>query len=385
MQHTLVAVFDNRDSAQNAMDALLSADFSRTNVSISSSDTSAGSAGSATHDDSVGGSVKHFFSNLFGADHDDHASRYAGAVTQGHHVLTVTAQSDAEVDRASNLIEHFNPLDIDERDAGTSASAMDPSVLSTIRTGGSSLGASMQAGATGSSSYGTGSLGDSTQSGSMQRDMGEQLNDQRSAAIPVVQEELKVGKREVNRGGVRVFSRIVETPVNESVNLREEHVNVERRPVDQPISALDASAFKEQSIELRETAEEAVVQKTARVVEEVVVGKEVSQREQQINDTVRHTEVQVEQLQGASSGDDTYYRNHFASTYSTMGGNYDDYAPAYSYGSQMRSDARYQGRQWDDVESDLRSDWESRNGSASGSTWDKMKAAVRHGWDKVAH
>jgi hypothetical protein len=51
----------------------------------------------------------------------------------------------------------------------------------------------------------------------------------------------------------------------------------------------------------------------------------------------------------------------------------------------MRSDSRYQGRQWDDVESDLRSDWNTRYGSSGGSTWEKMKAAVRHGWDKVAH
>jgi uncharacterized protein (TIGR02271 family) len=384
MQHTLVAVFDNRSSAQSAMDELLSAGFSRTDVSVSSSDTTAGttagSTAATTQDEGVGSSVKHFFSNLFGDDHDEHASRYAGAVSQGHYVLTVTTQSDADVERASDAIERFNPLDIDERDAG-----MDPSMLSTVRTGGSTLGAAMQSGAAGTSSYSTGSMSTSAQAGSMQRDMGEQLNDQRTAAIPVVQEELKVGKREVERGGVRVFSRIVETPVNESVSLREEHVNVERRPVNQPISAADVAAFKEQSIELRETAEEAVVQKTARVVEEVVVGKEVSQRQETINDTVRHTEVQVEQLGASSLNDDTYYRNHFNSTYSTMGGSYDDYAPAYSYGTQMRSDARYQNRQWNDVESDLRTDWESRNGSAAGSTWENMKAAVRHGWDKVTH
>jgi uncharacterized protein (TIGR02271 family) len=227
------------------------------------------------------------------------------------------------------------------------------------------------------------SLGGTIQSGSMQRDMGEQLNDQRSTAIPVVQEELKIGKREVQRGGVRVFSRVVETPVNESVNLREEHVSVERRPVDQPISTADATAFKEQSIELREKAEEAVVQKSARVVEEVVVGKEATQRKENISDSVRHTEVQVEQLGGANLDDDSYYRKHFTSNYGTTSGNYDEYAPAYSYGTQMRSDSRYKGRQWDDVESDLRTDWEGRYGSTGGSTWEKMKAAVRHGWDKV--
>jgi uncharacterized protein (TIGR02271 family) len=389
MQHTLVAVFDNQNSAQSAMDELLSTGFSRSDVNVSSSGTTAGVGTSSglsgtTQDEGVGSSVKHFFSNLFGDDHDEHASRYAGAVSQGHYVLTITTQSDADVDRASDVIERFNPLDIDERD-GASGSAMDPAMLSSVRTGGSTLGAAMQSGAAGTSSYSTGSLSTSAQSGSLQRDMGEQLNDQSTKAIPVVQEELKVGKREVERGGVRVFSRIVETPVNESVNLREEHVSVERRPVDQPISAADVAAFKEQSIELRETAEEAVVQKTARVVEEVVIGKETTQRQETINDTVRHTEVQVEQLGASSSNDDTYYRNHFNSTYSTMGGSYDDYAPAYSYGTQMRGDARYQGRQWNDVESDLRTDWESRNGSATGSTWEKMKAAVRHGWDKVAH
>jgi uncharacterized protein (TIGR02271 family) len=234
------------------------------------------------------------------------------------------------------------------------------------------------------------SLGGTIQTGSMQRDMGEQLNEQRSTAIPVVQEDLQVGKREVQRGGVRVFSRVVETPVNESLNLREEHVSVERRPVDQPISPSDATAFKEQSVELRETAEVPVVQKTARVVEEVLVAKEVTQRQENIQDTVRRTEVEVENLgadrtsmRGSSMDDDSYFRQDWQTNYSSLGGSYDDYAPAYRYGSQMRSDTRYRNRNWDDVESDLRSDWDSRYGSSGSSTWEKMKAAVRRGWDKV--
>jgi uncharacterized protein (TIGR02271 family) len=235
------------------------------------------------------------------------------------------------------------------------------------------------------------SLGGTIQSGqSLQRDTalsGTQGRD--SKAIPVVEEQLNVGKREVQRGGVRVFSRVVETPVNESVSLREEHVNVERRPVDRPISTNDASAFKEQSIELRETAEEAMVQKSARVVEEVLVNKEVSQRKEEIKDTVRHTEVQVENLAGNASmrasgsalDDDTYYRNDWESKYTTSGGSYDDYAPAYRYGTESRS--KYKGRDWDDVESDLRSDWDTRYGKSGVSTWEKMKAAVRHGWDRM--
>jgi hypothetical protein len=163
--------------------------------------------------------------------------------------------------------------------------------------------------------------------------------------------------------------------------LREEHVDVQRRAVDQPISSADATAFKEQTIEMRETAEEAVVQKSARVVEEVTIGKEVNQRQENITDTVRHTEVEVERLGGTNLDDDSYYRNHYQSNLASSGGAYDDYAPAYTYGSQMRG--QYAGRQWDDVESDLRTNWESRNTGGGASTWEKMKAAVRHGWDRM--
>jgi uncharacterized protein (TIGR02271 family) len=456
------------------MDELLASGFSRTDVNVSSADPTGqtdslsgsssmgtSSADSGSHDEGIGASIKHFFTGLFGSDNDEHASRYAGAVTRGHHVLTLTTQSEPEVERAADVIERFGPIDIDERhDLSGSASSMDPAMLAAGASGGSSLSSSsMQSGSSGSmgsSSYSSGSmsgetgernsfatqdlndpvpkgqtyqepmggsmrggdslqaggsrdtniggntldmstgstlqggsslqgssdasLGGTIQTGSMQRDMGEQLNEQRSTAIPVVQEELKVGKREVQRGGVRVFSRVVETPVNESVSLREEHVNVERRPVDQPISTADSTAFKEQSIEMRERAEEAVVQKSARVVEEVVVGKEATQRQENISDTVRHTEVQVEQL---GRDNDDFFRKDWQSNYSSLGGSYDDYAPAYQYGNQMRSDARYQNRNWDDVESDLRSDWDTRYGSGGASTWEKMKAAVRRGWDKI--
>ena len=119
------------------------------------------------------------------------------------------------------------------------------------------------------------------------------------------------------------------------------------------------------------------MQKTARVVEEVVVGKEVSQREQHISDSVRRTEVEIEQL---TPEDDNYYRSHWSSNYATAGGSYDDYAPAYQYGTTMRRSDSYRGRNWDEIEPTLRSDWEARN---PGSTWEKIKAAVRHGWDRL--
>ncbi|MCS0615061.1 DUF2382 domain-containing protein [Massilia kyonggiensis] len=386
MQHTLVAVFDNRSDAQNAMDELLASGFTRDNVYVSSADlsgttTTTGTTLGTTHEEGVGASIRHFFENLFGSDNDEHATRYSSAVTAGQHVLTLTTTSEPEVERAADVIERFGPIDIDERHdlsgnaASLGTSAYQPQSSSTLQAG------SMQSGTqVGNLS---GSLSDSTlRSDSLQRDTAvERTGDK--AAIPVVQEEVRVGKRQVERGGVRVFSRMVETPVNETVSLREEHVSVERRPVDQPINPADVAALKDQTIELRETAEEAVVQKSARVVEEVVVGKEVSQRQENIQDTVRHTEVEVQPLQGSALDDDTYYRNDWQTNYASLGGTYDDYAPAYRYGNEMRRDARYQGRNWDDVESDLRSDWDTRYGSSGSSTWERMKAAVRSGWNRM--
>ncbi len=73
-------------------------------------------------------------------------------------------------------------------------------------------------------------------------------------AIPVVEEELQVGKREVERGGVRVESRVSERPVEEQVHLREEHVHVERRPVDRPVGDAE-NLFREGTLEVSERAE----------------------------------------------------------------------------------------------------------------------------------
>ena len=376
MQHTLVAVFDNRTDAQNAQAQLLSSGFSRENVRLSGSDTgSTTTTTSADTDTGFGSGIKNFFSDLFGSD-NDHVNRYEGAVTRGQHVITLTADSLEEVERAADIVEGFGPVDIDEHSAG-------------MGTGGALLSGS-QSGMSSSSM----SAQSSTQQGSLQRDTTMQTNrtgatqSGATQSIPVVEEQLQVGKREVQRGGVRIFSRVVETPVNETIGLREEHVDVQRRQVNQPISPADATAFKEQTIEMRESAEEAVVEKSARIVEEVTIGKQVNERQEQITDTVRRTEVDVERLggdklRGSDDDRDAYYRSHFQSNYGSAGGAYEDYAPAYGYGSQMRSDSRYKDRMWDDVESDLRTDWETRNAGRAGTTWERMKAAVRHGWDRM--
>ncbi|HEU4597591.1 MAG TPA: YsnF/AvaK domain-containing protein [Pyrinomonadaceae bacterium] len=115
--------------------------------------------------------------------------------------------------------------------------------------------------------------------------------------IPVVEEELQVGKREVERGGVRVQKRVTETPVEEEVRLREEHVNVERFDTDYTFHGHESEAFKESLIEIKEAYEELVVNKKARVVEEVVINKETEEHTETVRETLRRTDVEVEPLE----------------------------------------------------------------------------------------
>jgi uncharacterized protein (TIGR02271 family) len=358
MENTVVGVYDNKSQAQSAMNELLASGFSRNSVQMNPEHMPAAAGKADTGD--TGHGIGHFFRSLFGMDNADNSPDvYSEAVRRGSVVLVVAVDTDDERDRAMEAMNRYDPVDIDERatqwrSQGWSAFDASAPVLTDaeILQERSRHAASAAAAASASRT-------------------------EAEAKIPVVQEELKVGKREVQRGGVRVYQRVKETPVQENVQLREEHVKVERHPVDQPASEADLAAFKEGSVEMRETAEEPVIEKTARVVEEVVVAKEVTQETASISDTVRSTEVEVEQI---SAADDADYRRHWQTAYGSSGGRYEDYDAAYRYGSQLAGTERYKTGRWDDIEPDVRKDWEARN---PGSAWDKFKDAVRYAMDRV--
>jgi uncharacterized protein (TIGR02271 family) len=365
MENTVVGVYDSYAQAQNALNELLTEGFSRTDVQLSPD--SEANVASNSNDTPQGSTIGNFFRSLFGMeDERDTRDVYAEAVRRGSCVLTVHAADDDQLDRATEIMNRYDPIDIDERSshwrtAGWSnydetAPMLTDSEIEKERT---MYGLGRTENVTSELKPAAGSTGAGTR-------------------IPVVEEELRVGKREVQRGGVRIYSRIRETPVNESVTLREEHVRVERHAVDQPASEADLAAFKEGTVEMRETAEEPVVSKIARVVEEVVVGKDVTQETANINDTVRSTDVEVEQL-GAT--DDADFRSHWQRAYGQAGGRYEDYDAAYRYGSTMAGDsARSQTYRWEDAEPEMRRNWES---SHPESTWEKVKDAVRYGAEKV--
>lgn len=117
-----------------------------------------------------------------------------------------------------------------------------------------------------------------------------QQKQEQQKSVPVVEEQVSIGKRKVLRGGVRVTSKVSERPVEETVKLREETVEVEKNEADRKLSPEEAEkAFKEQAVELAETAEEAVISKEARVVGEVSLNKSAAEREETVQATARRT------------------------------------------------------------------------------------------------
>ena len=116
-------------------------------------------------------------------------------------------------------------------------------------------------------------------------------------SLQLAEERLDIGKRVVNRGTTRVRRFVVETPVEEQVNLRDERVTVERRAVTGG-SVVANPDFAERTIEATEMSEEAVVSKVARVKEEITLRKQAADRTETVRETLRHEEVEIEQVPG---------------------------------------------------------------------------------------
>jgi stress response protein YsnF len=198
---------------------------------------------------------------------DEDAHLYAEGLGRGHSMLVIQANA-GEHDRIMKVLERFNPIDIDDH-----AAKWRNSGWSGVHPGKAAWDVRRQ-----SSTAGTTKAAAATE---------EQV-------IPVYEEELKVGKRAVEQGPVRVRVYTVERPVQEGLTLREERVAVERRPVDRPISGMPDQAFQERTVDVTTHREEPVIAKEARVKEEIRVRKEADQRTETVRDKVRRTEVEVE-------------------------------------------------------------------------------------------
>lgn len=289
----VTAFFDSRTDAEEAISRLHMAGIARDGIRLTPRDQDAGTSG-ATGTQSfpeASNSLWQSLQDLFLPDEDRHT--YAEGLRRGGYLVSVNA-SDADYERVIDILDDEGTIDIDER-----ASAWRSEGWSESSTSGVSLTetANLTPGLSGTSgttpSAGSGQGATATAMPSERVSGGDEV-------IPVAEEQLHVGKRDVSHGRVRVRSYVVEKPVSEQVSLRQEHVDVERRPVSGTTQAgsISGDPFQERTIEVEERGEEAVVSKEARVVEEVVVRKDAEQRTETISDTVRRTEVDVEDERG---------------------------------------------------------------------------------------
>jgi len=288
MAQTVIGIFRNETEARNAASQLIANGFSEDNVDVSkgssSGSTSTSTSTSLDTSNEHESGISKFFQNLFGTDNDE-SDRYTRVAERGS-VVTVHASSASEAESVATLLDQYGAIDVDDQDNQFNSGGPNYSGTTGSDLSGTSgiLGASGltgTTGVTGGTDYSSTNLNTTDNTGKV---------------IPIIEESLQVGKKEVETGGVRLRSRIVEKPVEESLRLREERVRVERKAVDRPASESDLTNFQEGTIEMTESAEIPVVSKEARIVEEISLGKEVEHREETIRDTVRKTEVDIENL-----------------------------------------------------------------------------------------
>ena len=293
---TLTALYDTRGAAETARDQLVERGVSMEAISIRGveGDETAASSTNTAEDRGFWASL----SDLFMPDEDRYT--YAEGVKRGGYLLSARV-SDGLQEAAADILEACDPIDLDQRSetwrqggwTGYAGASADAPVRAAYGEGAglAEAGSAFESQTTTDTArqgYGEAAA---LQPAPERRDMGTNRSD--DEVIQAAEEELRVGKREVGGGRVRVRSYVTERPVEEQVELRQEHVSIERRPVDREITGAEA-AFQERTIEAVERGEEAVVSKTARVTEEIGLRKDVERETETIRDTVRKQEVEIE-------------------------------------------------------------------------------------------
>lgn len=278
MATTIVGIFDDNTQARAAVKALSEAGVKQGDIHIARNEptgegyTKYGGANSKDYDtgESIGDKISDFFGNMFGASDDptvrEESDIYAESVRRGSIAVAVNVE-DTMVDQAADILNDNGAVDVERRAA--------------------------QYRAAGYKNYDESAPAYSAEQTETEF---KSFAEQGEVALPVIEEQLNVGKRVVQRGGVRIHTHITERPVEESVTLREENVTVNRRDVNREVSDADVANFKDGEFTVTTQGEEAVVGKQSRVVEEVVVGKNVTEHEETVSDSVKRTDVEVEEI-----------------------------------------------------------------------------------------
>jgi uncharacterized protein (TIGR02271 family) len=198
--------------------------------------------------------------------------------------------------------------------------------------------------------------------------------------LEVIEEDLLVGKEQIERGRMRIYSVQSEREVTQDVSLRDETLKVHRRPVNRAVT-VNPDLFKERSFEMVEMDEIAKVGKTARVIEEVSLGKEVAEKMETIKETLRRQDVQVEEIPSMRplKEYESDFRNFYTKNLAKSGVTFETLGPAFNFGYGLATREPFRSSPWTAVEADSKRIWEETNPG----TWDKRKAVIKYAWERV--
>lgn len=288
MTHTVVGLFNDRTKAQAATQELTRKGFMRENIDVSNrrfAEPNNALTGVTVTEPTITDNISEFFSSLFGSDKKT-AANHARVATDADAIICIQVDSLERAREAAVILDRHGAIDVD----GQVEQTKRPINLQN------------------QPKPAVGTPQDQANTAHHQANIGQanmgQANMQNGTTIPIIEEELQLAKQVVEREGARVRSRVIEKPVEANLRLREEHVVVGRRPVNRPVTDADLANFRDEEFVLTERAEVPVIGKEARVVEEIVVGKNVTERNEVIHETVRRTDVEIENIDnGIQIGD----------------------------------------------------------------------------------
>jgi uncharacterized protein (TIGR02271 family) len=267
---TMVAAFDTPDHAQAAVNALKVGGFHGDDISILDK----------AYLEKTGGATKQgldgpgTWRRIFGGDVREHeAAVFRRTIAEGGRLVSVRVP-DNEVAHAAGILDMHRPIDVADR-AITTGLAPAPRVETAAK------------------------------------EIAETPipADQRIATTPkaakvhgdvlrLAEEQLEVGKERVETGRTRVRRFTTEREVSSDVSLHDEYAEVLRRAATEPASFNDVD-WSDNEIEMVETAEHALVAKTARVVEEIGLKKVGVDHVETIREKLRRQQAQVDRFDAA--------------------------------------------------------------------------------------
>lgn len=261
---TIAAAYDSRAHAQAAIDALKMAGFHGADISILDKQL-------ATNDAIWTGKGVGLWQRIFGRDVRQHeAAVYNQAVEGGGAVVSVRVP-ESEVAHATGILDLHHPIDVRDR-ALTTGVVPAERVEATVASSAASPPPVRQVIA-----------------------VTPKFAEAHEQVLRLAEEQLQVGKRMLETGKTRVRRYVTERDVSADVTLHEEHAEVVRRAVTDP-KYLGTVDWADKEIEVVETAEQALVNKTAKVVEEIGLNKVGSDHVQTLHEKVRRQQVEVERL-----------------------------------------------------------------------------------------